>query len=181
MNSRKQNRCGEKPGRDGQDGFTLLELTIALAILWVAGTALVGVFGVAMARGSSQGEFATRVTELAHDKMEYLMGLGYNDPSLVGSVNAEFFDPVMCQCGTTCNGAAATCSAPSGGTAPAGSMFQRTWTVARETGNPSRPMWVISVTASVIPGKKLSDIAVSSSSSGASLVTTTLICEKGNF
>jgi type II secretory pathway pseudopilin PulG len=181
VNSRKQIRLAKRPAHQAQAGFTLLELTIALAILWVAGTALVAVFAMAMARSNSQGELATRATELAHDKMEYLMGLNYNDVNLVSSTAVEYFDAVMCQCGTTCNGTAAACSAPSGSSAPTGAMFQRTWTVAREAVNTTRPMWVISVTASVIPGKKISDIAASSSSSGSSLVTTTLICEKGNF
>jgi type II secretory pathway pseudopilin PulG len=181
VKSREQNCFGKKPGRKVQAGFTMIELVIALVILWIIGTALVAVFATAMARSNSQGELATRATELAHDKMEYLMGLYYNDTNLVSSVNPEFFDPVMCQCGTTCNGTAATCSTASGSTAPAGAMFQRTWTVARETSNPSRPMWVLSVTASVVPGKTLADIAASSSSSGSSLVTTTLISEKGNF
>lgn len=181
MKGRKQSGCGNKSGGKAQAGFTLIELAIALAILWIAGTALVAVFASAMARSNSQGEISTRTTELAHDKMETLMGLTYNDSNLVSSANPEFFDPVMCQCGTTCNGTAATCSAASGSTAPSGAMFQRTWTVAHEAGNATRPMWVIGVTASVVPGKKLADIAASSSSSGSPLVTTTLICEKGNF
>jgi prepilin-type N-terminal cleavage/methylation domain-containing protein len=67
------------PKFSSQAGLTLIELMIAVAILAVVSAGILGVFSMATSQNKQQGEFATRVTEYAQDKMEQLMALQYSD------------------------------------------------------------------------------------------------------
>jgi prepilin-type N-terminal cleavage/methylation domain-containing protein len=69
------------PTRLGQQhrGMSLLETMISVAILLVALAAIMSLFTVAVSQNANQGEFATRATEYAQDKMEQLLALAYGD------------------------------------------------------------------------------------------------------
>jgi type II secretory pathway pseudopilin PulG len=64
-----------------QAGVTLLELLIAILILVSVSVGVLGVFEIAGAQNKQQGEYATRCTEYAQDKMEQLMALQFSDAS----------------------------------------------------------------------------------------------------
>jgi prepilin-type N-terminal cleavage/methylation domain-containing protein len=66
------------------NGFSLIEVMIAMAILLVALGALLGLFTVAVGNNANQGEAGTRVSEFAQDKMEQLLA---NDFASLGVTN----------------------------------------------------------------------------------------------
>ena len=61
------------------EGTTLIETTIACAILLVAMAGLMGMSTVATGLTENQGHLAARTTEYAQDKMEQLLALKYGD------------------------------------------------------------------------------------------------------
>jgi hypothetical protein len=61
------------------DGTTLIETTIACAILLVAMAGLLGMSSMATSLTENQGHLAARTTEYAQDKMEQLLALKYGD------------------------------------------------------------------------------------------------------
>ena len=65
--------------RSAQAGMTLIEAVIALAVLFIVSTGLMGLGVVAMVTTENQGHLATRTAEYAQDKMEQLMSLQYGD------------------------------------------------------------------------------------------------------
>ena len=60
-------------------GTTLIETTIACAILLVAMAGLMGMSSIATGLTENQGHLAARTTEYAQDKMEQLLALKYGD------------------------------------------------------------------------------------------------------
>ena len=68
-----------------QDGFTIIEVLIAVFILTV-GLLAVASMQVSAIRGNNLSDNVTSALALAEDKMEYLLGLKYNDPDLQDSV-----------------------------------------------------------------------------------------------
>ncbi len=62
-------------------GTSLIEMMIASVVLLMGIVPLAGVFSVAVATSSGQGDIATRTTLNAQDKMEQLMALGFTDSS----------------------------------------------------------------------------------------------------
>jgi len=60
-------------------GSSLIEMMIAAVVLLMGIVPLAGVFSVAVATSSGQGDIATRTTLNAQDKTEQLMALGFND------------------------------------------------------------------------------------------------------
>jgi prepilin-type N-terminal cleavage/methylation domain-containing protein len=62
-----------------KDGFSLIEVMVAMAIMLVSLGALFGMFTVAVGHNANQGEAGTRTTEYAQDKMEQLLALDFND------------------------------------------------------------------------------------------------------
>jgi hypothetical protein len=73
----------------GDCGFSLLETVFALAILLTSVAGLFAPFVIAISQNETQGNVATRVTELSQDKMEGLMALPFADPGLGGAMGAS--------------------------------------------------------------------------------------------
>jgi len=64
-----------------QEGMSLLEVMIALAILLIASVGIMTMGTVAIATTENQGHLAARTAEYAQDKMEQLTSLAYLDPT----------------------------------------------------------------------------------------------------
>jgi prepilin-type N-terminal cleavage/methylation domain-containing protein len=62
-----------------QRAFTLIETMIAIAVLTVGLIGVLGLFASTTALNSRQGDYGTRTTEYAQDKIEQLMGLQFTD------------------------------------------------------------------------------------------------------
>ncbi len=62
-------------------GTSLIEMMIASVVLLMGIVPLAGVFSVAVATSSGQGDIATRTVLNAQDKMEQLMALSFTDSS----------------------------------------------------------------------------------------------------
>jgi type II secretory pathway pseudopilin PulG len=76
--------------QSNERGLSLLETMIAVAILLVAITAVMSLFTVAVAQNANQGEYATRATEYAQDKMEQLLALDFTNVT----TNTTVYPPV---------------------------------------------------------------------------------------
>ena len=129
-------------------GTTLIETTIACALLLVAMTGLMGMSSVATMATENQGHLAARTTEYAVDKMEQLLALKYGDTQ---SDTTVF--PTTTSGGTgLAVGGSVTPTAPvasyvdyldvngnlltaSGATAPAGWFYKRLWVVSSPSAN----------------------------------------------
>jgi hypothetical protein len=151
--------ASRRRGAIGEQGTTLIETTIATAILLVTLIGLMSIMSFAGALTENEGHLAARTAEYAQDKMEQLLALAYTDAisdttaiptanaggtGLVigGSANptapvAKYFDYLkadgtpMCPC--------------VGITAPAGWYYQRVWQIT----SPSANLKQITVTAVV--------------------------------
>jgi hypothetical protein len=142
-----------------EDGTTLIEMAIAVTILLVTLTGLLGVISLATALTENQGHLSARTAEYAQDKMEQLLGLAYGDavsdttaiPTAIaggaglavgGSSNpaavvALYFDYLKVDGTPIC---------PCAGTAaPAGWFYERVWQIS----TPSANLKQITVTATV--------------------------------
>jgi Tfp pilus assembly protein PilV len=60
-------------------GMSLIETMVAMTILIVGLVSVMSMFTVSVAQNANQGEFATRTTEYAQDKMEQLLALSFSD------------------------------------------------------------------------------------------------------
>jgi hypothetical protein len=140
-------------------GTSLIETSIATAILLVALVGLMSMITVATKQTENEGHLSARAAEYAQDKMEQLLSLAYTDaisdttviPTAItggtglivgGSVNtaapvAKYFDYLqqdgtpMCPC--------------AGVAAPAGWFYERVWQIT----NPSPNLKQITVKATV--------------------------------
>jgi len=143
---------------ESPEGTTLIETTIACAILLVAMAGLMGMSGIATGMTENQGHLAARTTEYAQDKMEQLLALKYGDAqsdttvfpaanaggtglAVGGSVNtaasvAQYVD-YLDQSGNLLVAV--------GNTAPAGWFYKRVWQIT----NPSTNLKMITVTTIV--------------------------------
>src|SRR6266567_5179495 len=79
MSASKQKFSRKLIGRTGERGSSLIEMMIASLILLIGIVPLAGVFSVAVATNSVQGDIAARTVLNAQDKMEQLLALGFND------------------------------------------------------------------------------------------------------
>ncbi len=61
------------------NGFSLIEVMIAMTILLVSLGALFAMFTVSVGQNANLGEAGTRVTEYAQDKMEQLLALDFDN------------------------------------------------------------------------------------------------------
>ena len=82
--------------RSGEAGMTLIEATIALAILFVATAGLTGLGAMAMITTENQGHLTARVAEYAQDKMEQLTSIKYGDTTtdtvtVTSTINCVYF------------------------------------------------------------------------------------------
>jgi Tfp pilus assembly protein PilV len=71
--ARRSDRC------PADAGFTLIEVAIAILILMVGVTSVVGAIGLGVGVNKAEGEISSRVTTYAQDKVEELMRLAYTD------------------------------------------------------------------------------------------------------
>ena len=72
-------KSGYRKFRSSQAGMSLLEVTIALAILLIASVGIMTMGTVAIATTENQGHLAARTAEYAQDKMEQLNSLSFGD------------------------------------------------------------------------------------------------------
>jgi hypothetical protein len=148
------NRSVPRPDRGGASGVTLLECIIAAAILLVAITGVLVPFRLIVSQSQGQGEYATRTSELARDKMEELLALSFGD----GTTDTTQYPPVyaslitpspgkglggMMQPSSTAGGINLT--APVAGyvdyldqsgnllSSSAGSFFERVWSITTDS------------------------------------------------
>jgi len=171
---------------ESETGTTLVETSIALAILLVMMAGLMSMAAVATSTTENQGHLAARTTEYAVDKMEQLMELTYGDaqsdttvfPSVNnggtglavgGSVNpaapvvgyADYLDQngnVLCATGNPCT------AAP-----PANWFYKRVWRVSDcgvagqcSTVSPNlKQMTVTAIVARSVAGAKVSQSTIS--------------------
>ena len=146
----------------GERGTTLIETTIATAMLLVVMAGLMGISSIATSTTENQGHLGARTTEYAVDKMEQLLELTYGDAqsnttvfpsvntggsglSLGGSVvtatPAVDFADYLDQNGNILCTTASPCTA----TPPADWYYKRVWEIASPSANLKR----ITVTAIV--------------------------------
>src|SRR5919197_835052 len=72
--------CRTAPGgRDAERGQSLVETTIATAILLVVLVGLMSSMSMATALTENEGHLSARAAEYAQDKMEQLLALAYSD------------------------------------------------------------------------------------------------------
>ncbi len=78
---------------NGQKGFTILEVLVAISILTV-GLLAVASMQVSAIRGNHLSANVTCALALAEDKMEYLLGRDYNDASLQDKIAGNSLDAI---------------------------------------------------------------------------------------
>jgi hypothetical protein len=141
-------RRGPGTSIQAQQGITILEVVLAIAILTVVISGLLGLFAFAVGMNKSQGEIATRTTEYCQDKMEQLMALSFND----GSTDTTQYPPAST--GGTGLGGTMAASATVGGinvaspvtgyvdyldasgnllTSSTGAFYKRLWTISTDS------------------------------------------------
>lgn len=161
---------------NSQAGLTLIETMIALALLLIVTTGMLGVGALALTTTENQGHLVARTAEYAQDKMEQLLALKYCDadsntatlPTTPGTgaglagCPAPLVSPAT---GTSGVGGSSSPSAPvagyvdyldasgnllttgAGGAAPAGWKYIRVWQVS--SANATNTVKQISVTVKV--------------------------------
>jgi Tfp pilus assembly protein PilV len=151
MSASKQKVLRKFISRARERGSSLIEVMIASLVLLVGILPLVGVFSVAVATNSGQGDIANRTALNAQDKMEQLLALGFSD----AASNTTVY-PTWPTGGTGLGGVVAP-STTVGGTNPAapvagyvdyltfqgvlqttatGAMYRRQWSISTDvTGN----------------------------------------------
>ncbi len=109
--------------RSTQAGMTLLETMIALAILLIVATGVMGIAAVAVSTTETQGHLAARTTEYAQDKMEQLLALKFCDGDTNGTSGTDTtVFPAVVGTGTGLAG----CSNMTVGTAKSGGSLSTT-------------------------------------------------------
>jgi hypothetical protein len=146
----------------GERGTTLIETTIATAMLLVVMAGLMGISSIATSTTENQGHLGARTTEYAVDKMEQLLELTYGDAqsnttvfpsvnsggsglsmggSVVTAAPVVDFTDYLDQNGNILCTVASPCTA----TPPASWYYKRLW----EISSPSAHLKKITVTAIV--------------------------------
>jgi hypothetical protein len=110
-----QRRVSLSRRRKAQAGLTVMETVIALAMLVIVATGVMGLAGVAVSTTETQGHLAARTAEYSQDKMEQLLALKFCD----GVTDTTQFPAITVPAGTGLAGctnlAAATPTASAGG------------------------------------------------------------------
>jgi prepilin-type N-terminal cleavage/methylation domain-containing protein len=109
--------------RNTQAGMTLLETMIALAVLLIVATGVMGIAAVTVSTTETQGHLAARTTEYAQDKMEQLLALKFCDGDTSGTSGTDTtVFPAVVGTGTGLAG----CSDMTAGTAQSGGGLSTT-------------------------------------------------------
>lgn len=75
----------QKPKPKPQSGMSLIETTIALAMLLIVAGGIMSLAAVAISTTETQGHLASRTAEYAQDKMEQLLSLNFCDGGTTGT------------------------------------------------------------------------------------------------
>jgi hypothetical protein len=75
--------------RKSQAGLTVMETVIALAMLVIVATGVMGLATVAVSTTETQGHLAARTAEYAQDKMEQLLALHFCDGGTSGTSGTD--------------------------------------------------------------------------------------------
>jgi hypothetical protein len=166
--------------RKSQAGLTVMETMIALGMLLVVATGVMGLATVAVSTTETQGHLAARTAEYSQDKMEQLLALHFCDGPPSGT-DTTVFPAVVSASGTGLAGctnlAAATPTATAGGglstTAPTAGYVDyldgsgsrvastATWEYIR--------VWQISVPAGSVGMKQVTVLTKANHASGGGL------------
>ncbi len=147
---------------ESERGTTLVETVIAMGILVVVATSLLGIASMATSMTENQGHLSTRTTEYAVDKMEQLLELTYGDaqsdttvfPSvtsggtgLAAGGSSDPAAPVVGFADYLDQGGAVLCTtaSPCTATPPSNWYYKRVWQIS----TPSANLKQITVTAIV--------------------------------
>lgn len=119
---RRQNNLLSR-NRRKQAGMTLLETMVALAMLLIVSTGVMGIAAVAVSTTETQGHLAARTAEYAQDKMEQLLALKFCDGDTTGTSGTDTtVFPAVVGAGTGLAG----CSDMTAGTAQSGGSLSTT-------------------------------------------------------
>ncbi|HEX5070636.1 MAG TPA: prepilin-type N-terminal cleavage/methylation domain-containing protein [Vicinamibacterales bacterium] len=148
--------------RRSDDGSSLVEVVVAMAIMATLAAGLMAMAGIALTQSENQGHLAARTAEYAQDKMEQLLVLAFGD----AATDTRVF-PAASNGGTglavggSANPAAPVdgyvdyldargnlLAPPGGGGAPAGWFYARAWQVT----SLSATLKEVRVTATVARG-----------------------------
>jgi prepilin-type N-terminal cleavage/methylation domain-containing protein len=163
-------------------GMSLIETMIAMTILLIGLVSVMSMFTVSVAQNANQGEFATRTTEYAQDKMEQLLALSFSDTA----TNTTVYPPVST--GGTGLGSGLTAgntvgSVDTSGTATTGYVdyLDSTGTLlTSSTGWFYKRQWSISLNATGTL-KTITVVAITSAQAGRGVMpSTTLVSFKAN-
>jgi hypothetical protein len=86
MNNR-QNKLSRS--RKSQAGMSLMETMVALGMLLVVASGVMGLAAVAVSTTETQGHLAARTAEYGQDKMEQLLGLAFCDGGTTGTAGSD--------------------------------------------------------------------------------------------
>lgn len=75
--------------RKSETGLTLVETMVALAMLLIVSTGVMGLAGVAVSTTETQGHLSARTAEYAQDKMEQLLALKFCDGGTDGKSGSD--------------------------------------------------------------------------------------------
>jgi type II secretory pathway pseudopilin PulG len=87
MTQRNKARAHQRTGNEC--GMALVETVVALAILLVVASGIMGVLALAVSTTETQGHLAARTAEYAQDKMEQLMALSFCDGGATGTAGTD--------------------------------------------------------------------------------------------
>jgi len=129
--------------RRSDDGSSLVEVVVAMAIMATLAAGLMAMAGVALTQSENQGHLAARTAEYAQDKMEQLLVLAFGDAATDtrvfpaapnggtglangGSVNVTAPTPGYVD---YLDARGNLLAAPGGGGAPSGWFYKRVWQI----------------------------------------------------
>lgn len=137
----------QAPTRRSDQGFTLIEIMIALGILAIVAAGVLPLGLVATTTTENQGHLMARTTEYAQDKLEQLLALAYGDSTTdtrtfpaanaggTGLVVGGSSDPNAPVLGYVDYLDIDGNVLPSGGAVPANWFYRRVWQVASPRAN----------------------------------------------
>ena len=104
---RKSRTSARSRNKKSQTGMTMVETAIAIAMLLVVATGVLGLGVVAVSTTETQGHLAARTAEYAQDKMEQLLALAFCDGGTNGTSGTDTTQfPAVAGSGATYTGLA---------------------------------------------------------------------------